>query len=320
MRLKFRQAAALAGTGLADVLRQPVVLLLTVSGLGFVGLLPHLILLRLGDPARLVRDGGLAVHLALGVIVACLAAASTLTRDLRGGTAATALCKPIGRDLYFLARFAGVALAMLLFSALFLPATLLSARAVAAPYQVDGRAAWPLLLAPAAAFMLAGAAHAFANRPFAATAFPLLLAAMWAALGYGALVGPDGEWVPAGSLLPWAVMSASLLVAALLLVIAALAYALSVRLAPAFNLSVCAAVMFLGLVSDHAFGRRAAESAGAALAYAVIPNFQAFWMPDAIARGGIPAGYVLGACAYALLYCLVFLIAGALLFRRVEIP
>ncbi len=320
MRLEIRQAIALAGTGLLDVLRQPLVLLLTLSGLFFVGALPYLIMLRFGDPARLVRDGALAAHLGLGLVVACHAASSTLHRDILGGTAATALCKPVNRDLYFFARFLGVAFAMCMFSAIFLPATLLAARSAAAHYQVEARAAWPLLFAPIVALGIAAIVHAFTNRPFAGTAFTLLLAALWVALGYAAFVGPDGQWVAFGSLMPWAVVPAALLVAALLFVITALAYALSARLAPAFNLSLCAVVMFFGLVSDYVFGRYAAEFFGAALAYALIPNFQVFWMPDAISHGGIPSAYVLGACVYALLYCIVFLTAGALFFRRAEIP
>lgn len=320
MRLEFRQVAALAATGMIDVLRRPIVLLLTVTGLVFIGMLPHLIMLRLEDPARLVRDGALAVHLALGLVVACQAAASTLYSDMRDGTAAVALSKPISRDFYFFSRFLGAGLAMLLFSALFLPATLLSARAVAAPYSVDGHAAWPLLLAPTAAFVVAAAAHAFLDRSFTVTAFPLLLTALWAALGYSAWRSSNGWAVPIALLMPWAVVPASVLVALLLLIVAALAYALSVKLAPAFNVSVCSLVVFLGLISDYAFGRNAAKSVAAELAYAVTPNFQVFWMPDAIAGTGISAWYVAGACIYALLYCIVFLNIGALLFRRIEIP
>ncbi len=319
MLLKLKQALALASTGLSDVIRQPVVLLLTVSGLVFIGLLPYLILLRLGEPARLVRDGALAAHLVIGLITACQAASSTLYRDVRDGTAAVALSKPVGRGFYFFSRFLGVAMAMIIFSALFLPATMLSAKAAASFYTVDAHAALPLLLAPVAAFLVSAFLHAFTRRSFAATAFPMLLPALWGAFAYCAFLAPGDESMPLAALMPWAVAPASLLVAVMLLVVAALAYALSTRLTPAFNLSLCAAVMFLGLISDHLLGRRAAESKLAAFAYAITPNFQVFWIPDAISGVGIPSAYLLGAGVYGLLYCVVFLTVGALLFRRVEI-
>ncbi len=78
--------------------------------------------------------------------------------------------------------------------------------------------------------------------------------------------------------------------------------------------------LLLGMMSDYLFGRRAAESSWAAALHAIVPNWQHFWMADALHLGEtIPFRYVLGAAAYGGFYLLGLLGLGIVLFRHTEV-
>ena len=64
----------------------------------------------------------------------------------------------------------------------------------------------------------------------------------------------------------------------------------------------------------------AARSDLGAILYGLLPNWQHFWVADALnGNGRVPWGYVLRAGVYAALYAAAALAAGTLAFRRREI-
>jgi hypothetical protein len=76
----------------------------------------------------------------------------------------------------------------------------------------------------------------------------------------------------------------------------------------------------LGLMSDYLLGRHTAGSAAASVAYALLPNWQHFWVADALDAGGvIPWSYVARVAFYAAAYTGGVLCLGALSFRRREV-
>jgi hypothetical protein len=82
---------------------------------------------------------------------------------------------------------------------------------------------------------------------------------------------------------------------------------------------VCLVVLMGGLMSDYFFRVPAAEGVGwARLLYSMVPNWQHFWVVDALAGGVLSAGYVLQACLYALLYLVAILSLGVLAFERMD--
>ena len=91
-----------------EAIRRPVFLLVTLSSIGGILLLPLLLNYTLGDSARIIRDSAVAFYFVGGLILAAMAAGETLTRELRRGTAATILAKPVSRSAFFLAKAAGL--------------------------------------------------------------------------------------------------------------------------------------------------------------------------------------------------------------------
>ncbi len=325
--LPARQCAALAGNTALEIVRHPLILLLTVSGTLLTGLLPAFAVFALGEEARLVRDGALAVQFLVGLLVASVAASATIHADLRRGTAATVLCKPVSRGVYLLAVTLGLAGVLLLVNAILMMAGLLSSRMALRGLILDGRVMALFMGGVAAAFLAGLAANLGCRRPFTAWTFgalaPCLAAAVLAvgSLDAGAAGhGGDAPVTGMAGLIRGGLPQAGVLVALASLVLGSLAIALSVRLPPLLSGAACGALFLLGLVSESLFRAASATSLPAWLAWRLLPNWQLFWMADALSDGGrVSWAYVAGAGGYAACYAGAALALGMLVFRRADV-
>ena len=100
--------------------------------------------------------------------------------------------------------------------------------------------------------------------------------------------------------------------------------AVAVTAATRLSLVLCvvgSSLFFIaGMLSDNLLKRYADQNIAAAFGYMVLPNFQVFWMGDALqAEIPIPWNYVGLAMGYAGLYTLGLLFLGMLLFEKREI-
>ena len=312
--------AALAQLTALENLRQPITLLLMTAGVAGMTLLPLVTSNTLGESAKMIADGALAFHFFFGLLLAGVVACQSISGEIRRGTAATVLSKPVGREVFLLAKFAGVAIVMLLFSAVSTLASVLAARAAAEAFTVDWWAAGPLAAAVVLAYAGAGLLNFLTRRPFSADAAALLLAAVAGAFALSGFLGLKGEWTAFGANFDWKLLPVNALIAMALLVLAALALALATRLEVVPTISICSVLFLAGLMSDYLFGRNAAQHPAAAFLYAVLPNWQHFWIVDALnADEPVPAKYLAAAAGYALLYLIGILLLGIVSFRHKEV-
>jgi len=325
MLLRTRQFVALAALAAREAVRQPIFLLLTVSCAALSAALPVVLMHKFGEDGKLVRESALAFHFVFGLFATGTAASWSLSREMRSGTAAVVLSKPVGRDMFFLSKFAGVAAVAAAFSASAAASTLLSERVaerfVAEPlpggYLVDWHASGRQWLAIGLALLSAGLAN-YRRRPFSSSAFGFLFLFQLVALAACGLFDRTGAWAPLRWNIDWRIVPAAALVTAALVVFAAIALALSTRLRTVPTVTVCCAVFLVGLMSDHLLGRHTA-SLPASAARALLPNWQNFWLAEALADGGmIPLPYIGRALAYAALYTGAVLFAGLAFFRRAD--
>lgn len=325
---RLRQFMAIAALTAAEGVRQPVYLLLATTAVVLTGLTPVTLMHQFGEEGRMARDTGLALHLLIGAAVAAVSASNALTRERAEGTAAAILSKPVSRTVVFLGKYAGVAVVVLGFSTCSLLATLMAERIserfwdtrALTGYITDYNTALRLLLAVPAAYAVAGFLNYARRRPFASTAFRSLLGLLALVLVVGGFFDQAGRPAPFDLRIDWRLVPASLLVTAALLLIAAIALVLSVRLGMVATLAACGVILAAGLVSPYLFGQHAHSSIAAAVMYNAIPDWQHFWMPDALRAGGtIPWSYVAKAAGCSACYTVAALAFGAWMFRRAEV-
>ncbi len=320
VRLRVKQFVALTWLTALEALRQPICLLLAASSIALVTVLPALIMYTMGEPQKLVRDSALAVHFVGGLLLAAYTAVAAMQHEIKRGTVATVLTKPVGRTLFFLSKFCGVALVLILYSLAIGIATLLSARMVSEYYVLDWWVGAPMMAGVVAAFTLAGLLNYFVNKPFVQTAFWFLLGMLALVLVGTSFFNSAGQLATWGSMITWKIVPASLLITMALMVLAAIGVSLATRLDTVPTLSVCSVLFMVGLMSDYLFGRQAAQHVVAAVLYGLVPNWQHFWMTDALSGDGtIPWSYVGQVAVYALFYLAGVLVLGILAFDRMEL-
>jgi len=276
-----------------------------------------------GDEPKLVKNSALAVMLLAGLLGAVLSASASLAREIRGGTALAVLSKPVGRAQFLLAKYAGLALALSVLTYVNLVASLLASRMAFDAYgSTDTFALGVFALSIALAYAIGGFSNYFLHRTFVSDAvFSLLLMVSLAFLVINFFnkemqpqqfaTGVDWRMVPAGLLILFAIW-----------VLAGLALASSTRLDIIPTLAICSAFFLLGLMSDYLFGRPADAGAwwGNVL-YSLTPNWQLFWLADALetGRNTFDWGYVGKAFGYMLLYVGAVLALAVALFDEREL-
>lgn len=304
-----------------ETIRRPVFLLVSLGGLAGTALMPFLLNYTLGDAPRMIRDSSLALLFTGGLLLAAYAAGETLWGEIRRGTAAMALAKPISRRMFLLAKAAGIAWALALHTAASLAATLLAVRAGAVEWHLDWTAAGPSLVVFPLALGAAAIWNRRTRRPFTSAACFLLWAAFGVALAWAACHETPLEHLAFPSNLDWGILGAGGLIYLLLVMAVALATALATRLAVTPVLMGCAGIFCGGLMADSLLGPHLETSFWARAGYALLPNGQVFWLLDALdAAQPIPLAYVLWAVLYAGLWSAACLWLGAWSFQRLEIP
>jgi len=310
MKSRIRRFFAVAGLTTLEALRQPFLLLLTATGVVAIALLPILLMHTMGEADKLVQDSALALHFVCGLLLSGYAASAALGREIRHGTLATILSKPVERGTFFVAKFVGVAGVLAMFAIATGITTLLAGHMmVENMYRPDMQIGVLLYIAPLAAFILAGILNYTTHRPFVSTAFVLLVGFLAVVFVFGILTGK----------VAWRLLPASLLVSLATLVLAGIAIALITRLDLVPTLAVCTVIFLVGLMTDYLLGRAAESNHLAALAYNLIPNWQHFWLADALnGEGVIPWRYVGRVGIYATFYLIGSLSLGILSFQNVE--
>lgn len=283
----MRQFLNIAVNAFMELVRQPIFLLLLTGSVMFELFLAVPYYFAFGDEMKLVKTSTLAVMLLAGLFGAVLSASASLAREIRSGTALAVLSKPVGRAQFLLAKFAGLAAALTLLAYVNLIGVMTASWMAFDAYgKTDVTALGIFAGGIAVAYGLAGLSNFFLRRPFVSDAvFAFVLMATLASFvilqftkqsqSLGQMASVDWRLVPAGILILFAFW-----------IFAAVALACSTRLDMIATLSVCSAVFLIGLMSDYLFGLPAARGHWwASTLYSVIPNWQLFWLADALEAG-----------------------------------
>ncbi len=318
----MRQFVSIAMNAFMELVRQPIYLILMTVSAGFCVFLAAVPYFGFGDDPKLVKDMTLASTLLSGLLTAVLCASASVAQEIRTGTALTVLSKPVGRATFLLAKFAGLAASLTLITFTNLVASLLASRMAFDAY--GGTDTQSLLIyfgLGLLAFAIGGFTNFFLRRTFTSDAVWAFVVcttlALFIVVKFTHLEKAfDGE-----AQVDWRLLPAGVLILFALFILAALALACSTRLDTLPTLAICSALFLVGLMADYLF--KGAADAGAwwaKLGYAVTPNWQQFWLADALEdKKSIPWSYVAGAAGYVAAYVGAALAVALALFEDREL-
>lgn len=285
----MRAIRAIAKTTSTELSSQPAALLLVLAGLVLTALIPLLHFHEFGEPGRIVRDGGLAYQFVIGTVLAVFSVSRSIRDELENGTALATLGKPVSRTAFLVGKYFGACSLLAFFWVATLASTMVSCRipprfATLADggmgYVSDSGSQLLALLAPPAALAVAAALHYRRRARFCKAAMRLMAAFSLASLALATVFDSQWRLSPSFANVDFGVALASLPILLALLACCAFAAALSVRLPANVVAIAMAAIVVCGLSWSSLTARHHALS--------VLPviDVQAFWISDALSRGG----------------------------------
>ena len=288
-----------------ESLREPVYFLMLLAALLLIAHYPSASIFVFSEQLKLVVDSSMATTLLFGLVVAVLCSSHTVSREMRNGTVLLLMSKPIRRWSFVLGKILGIGLAATLFVTVCNFATFISVFIATDQFRFEMALYFTMLL-----LLVAGCAAGMLANYLRGSSFPEI--ATWSVAVlipiFAVYCYMTGEHP---SLHLRDLTRALLLVNFAVLTMATFAVVFATRLDVVPNLCVCTAVFFAGLVSSFLFQRTTDSevlNAVCACLYAVFPNWQFFWLADAVAvKRHIPNSYVI----YAALYCAIYIVLGA---------
>ncbi len=318
----MRQFLTITANTFMELVRQPVFLLLmTASGVFsvFLAAVPYF---GFGDDPKMVKDSVLAVMFVAGLLGAALSASASLAHEIRGGTALAVLAKPVSRTQFILAKYCGLAGALTLLAYFNSLSVLLASRMAVDAYDDADTASLSIYMGAAVvAYLVAAFINYFLDRPFVPNAVFALTVLATLALVYIVFFTSRTLAFAGTARVDWRLLPAMVLLLFALWILAGVALACSTRLDMIATLAVCLGVFLVGLMSDYLFGTRADQGQWwASVIYAVLPNWQLFWMADALeGQKTVPWEYVARAAGYLVGYLGATLALALLLFEDREL-
>ena len=311
-----------------EILRQPVYAIIIIAALFLFFMSPSLTMYTMSDDNKLLREIGLSTLFLAGLFIAIFSASGAVAEEIENKTITTVLSKPVQRPIFIIAKFLGVAAAVILAHYICTIALLMTIRHGVLESASDTHD-WTVLATTAfavgGAFLLSAFFNYAYDWKFSSTA--VVLTGIFATLGIVFLSFIDRNWQfnPAGNGMNTVDIFGSLLLLLAAIIIVALAVALSARFNIVVTLSACIGIFLLGLVSDYTFGRLAQKQVFGAKLWATIgrylvPNLQIFWISDAIYEGSdVPLKYIIITASYAVCYTIAILALAVALFQRRQV-
>ena len=319
----MRQFRNIAVNAFMELIRQPIFLLLMTGSVLFEIFLAVPYYFAFGDEMKLVKTSALAVMLLTGLFGAVMSASASLAREIRNGTALAVLSKPVGRTQFLVAKFAGLAAALALLAYVNMIGVMVASWMAFDAYGSTNLLAigifgGGILLA----YALGGFSNFFLRRPFVSDAVIALVVMVTLAAFVIFQFTTQKQSMGVQAAVDWRLIPAGILILFALWILAAVALACSTRLDMIATLAVCSAVFLVGLMSDYFFGLPAAKGNWwASTLYSIVPNWQLFWLADALETGKSTFhwAYVGKALGYVIFYAGAALAVAVALFDDREL-
>jgi hypothetical protein len=304
-----------------EAVREPVFFLMLLAAQLVIAHTPSVALYVFSEQMKLVVDSSMATALMFGLVIAVLTTSHTVTREMQNGTVLLLLSKPVHRWSFILGKIFGISVAVALFAVLCNCSSVVAVYVAADQYNMDLTLYFSLLGAMVLACAIGMAANFWRGSAFpeiatyAASIFlPIVLIATIAF-----------KECPINNL-PH-LFKALVMVDFSVIAMAAIAVVFATRLNVVANLCVCSVIFFLGLVSGYLFQGsfyRSLDGGPVKMLfdglYAIIPNWQYFWLADAVAVARpIPTSYLIYGAVYLCFYITICAMWAVALFQNREV-
>lgn len=299
-----------------ESLREPVYCLMLLAALLLIGHYPSAAIFVFSEQLKLVVDSSMATGLLFGLIVAVLCASNTVAREMRNGTVLLLLSKPVFRWSFILGKILGITAAAALFTWLCNLGCVISVFVATDQFRFE----MPLYFGFLGVIAAGAATGMFANF-WRGSSFPEICTYALTVLVTGMAVALLALRPPPPIILA-DLFKALFLVNCAVVAMATIAVVAATRLDVVPNLCVCTAIFFLGLLSNYLFQRHTGSAlldGVLSLLYCVFPNWQFFWLVDAVAvKKHIPMDYVWTALVYMVLYVILASLWAVAVFQNRE--
>lgn len=323
----FGKLYSISANTFAETIRQPIFNILTWVAIGLLVLNPSLAAFSLdsGSDVKILKDVGMSTILLFCLLTSAFSAVGVITREIETFTVLTVVSKPVSRPTFILGKFAGVSVAMLVSYYLLALVFLMTVRHGVMETTADK---WdmPVLALSGSALLISVLVAGFGNFNYGWN-FGTTLLGMIIPTGSLAFTGvmffdktfkfqsPFEKWDATVQ-----VLYALILGFFAVMILTSFAVAFATRLGQVMTLMMCSFVFILGLLSDYYFGQRVSEGPLYQFMYALLPNFQFFWVGDAITQEiPVPWSHVQLVATYAGLYILGVLGLGIAMFQTREV-
>lgn len=300
-----------------ESIREPIFFILLITALVLIGHFPSMTLFVFGDQIKLVVDSSMATVLLFGLFVAVMSSSHTVTREMRNGTVLLLLSKPVYRWTFILAKIAGIIFTVIVFVFLCNVGSIISLYIAKDQFRMDMGAYYIYFGMLIASCIFGMVMNFMYTRSFAS----YTTLGIWILLPIYAVICLAFKEHP--EILLQSYMYALMLVFFSVSTMAAITVVFATRLDLVANLTVCSVIFFLGLISSYLFlGDTGSPTLNVIckIFYAILPNWQFFWLADALAtHKAIPPSYLLWSGLYIVLYISLCTMWAVVVFHNKEI-
>ncbi len=312
----------LAKNTLKECLREPVFFLILATTLVMIGLFPTMSMFVFRKQIKLVIDSSMATTMLSGLFVAVLCAGHTISREMKNGTVLLLMSKPVPRASFVIAKILGILSALTIYVLICNCASCVSVLVAKDQFLLDNAALITYFSCIAACAVYGGVRNFLSQKSFAshsvgalAIVFPVMTVVLFAIRLHSMQNMAADEFIPLHLLIP-----ALLLLFPAVWVMGGISAALAIRIDFVSNLLTCLGIFLVGLIAQYFIYNWFGNSVTADIAGALIPNWQFFWMADALTNmTQIPHSYVAWAFLYVILYIVIWTFWALFLFQDNEL-
>ena len=296
-------------------LRQPLYFVVLILSLILIGLFPLLAVFAFNEQIKMVFDSSMALILTFSFLLTILLADSLVYKEISSGNIMVLLSKPVEQHIFLLGKLAGLFFSLFIYILICCIAALISCYVAVDQFNLNFSVfyIYYTLIFIASGF---GVLKNFLSRTsFIPIAVIIILLSLGVELGYLFTKSPD-FFINNGFYL-FELVKAMFLIILAVCVMSAISIFISTRFGLMVNIIICFSIFILGLFSDYLLGEYLKNgSIFFSFLYALVPNWQFFWMIDAATSGlNISLSYLLWCFIYAMFYivfcsCLAFISLG----------